>query len=641
MITVPPSVWVPAGGIELEPAALEAVVSTRHTSVVAGPGSGKTELLAQRALYLLQTGKCRYPQRILAISFKRDAARNLAARVEERCGSELSARLDSKTYDAFAKHLLDNLGRALPAEYRPHPDYRIVNLDSRDIGAVLHDLDVPRSVSESGYAALGPEQIYRRLYAGRLPFPDGEGQLSAIEWGVRELWRHYLSASALTFPMITRLAEFLLCNARILRALRATYGFVFLDEFQDTTEAQFSLMRTAFEGSNSILTAVGDNRQRIMGWAGAMPAAFDAFERTFGAVRFPLVRNWRSNARLVDIQRVLAREIDPSPADYEAKPRGEGECSVLTFPDYQSEGATIARLIARWVLEDGMNPRDICVLCRQRVRDYARILIDELGAYGVRARVENEFQDLLSEPAAESVLSFLSVGARERAPEDWQVALGIMMALSGYGRGTPTAKLRGAEYELRSLCRDRVRGLLEQLAPARASIEDIMGILNLIVGFLNPVALRSLFPHYSQEGRLESVVVQLAEALHDCAAAEDDWPGALDRLAGKDTVPIMTIHKSKGLEYDTVVFLGLEDGAFWNFLNQRNEDTCTFFVAFSRAKRRVILTFSALRNSGYQGREQRESRNNIRPLYDLLDRAGVEVTDGRQFLDSRPSRPGC
>ena len=69
--------WKPTQGIALEGAALEVVKSTRSLSVLAGPGAGKTELLAQRATYLLNTGSCPPPKRILAIAFKVDAARNL------------------------------------------------------------------------------------------------------------------------------------------------------------------------------------------------------------------------------------------------------------------------------------------------------------------------------------------------------------------------------------------------------------------------------------------------------------------------------------------------------------------------------------------------------------------------------------
>src|ERR1700731_3157574 len=87
--------WKPVGVDALEAAAFHVVRSTDNRSVIAGPGAGKTELLAQRAAYLLQTGASPRPQRILAICFKRDAATNLAARVRQRCRPEHAPRLHS------------------------------------------------------------------------------------------------------------------------------------------------------------------------------------------------------------------------------------------------------------------------------------------------------------------------------------------------------------------------------------------------------------------------------------------------------------------------------------------------------------------------------------------------------------------
>src|SRR5713226_369183 len=100
-ILLAPAQWVPIGVNGLEAAALDAVRATGNTLVTAGPGAGKTELLGQRGVYLLQTGACAYPQRILAISFKRDAARNLRERFQRRCTREQAGRLDSLTFDAF------------------------------------------------------------------------------------------------------------------------------------------------------------------------------------------------------------------------------------------------------------------------------------------------------------------------------------------------------------------------------------------------------------------------------------------------------------------------------------------------------------------------------------------------------------
>jgi superfamily I DNA/RNA helicase len=73
----------------------------------------------------------------------------------------------------------------------------------------------------------------------------------------------------LSFPMVNRLVDWLLReNPSIVKSLHLTYPVVFLDEFQDTTLPQFELLHTAFDGSSSLFTAVGDDKQRIMVWGG-------------------------------------------------------------------------------------------------------------------------------------------------------------------------------------------------------------------------------------------------------------------------------------------------------------------------------------------------------------------------------------
>ena len=101
------------------------------------------------------------------------------------------------------------------------------------------------------------------------------------------------------------------------------------------------------------------------------------------------------------------------------------------------------------------------------------------------------------------------------------------------------------------------------------------------------------------------------------------WPKALDDLEGEGAIPILTTHKSKGLEYEIVVFVGLEDSAHFNSLDA--EQICTFFVALSRAKRRIVFTYSGARPN-LRGRVETQSRAAIAKLYEALAAQGVHPT---------------
>jgi len=89
----------------------------------------------------------------------------------------------------------------------------------------------------------------------------------------------------------------------------------------------------------------------------------------------------------------------------------------------------------------------------------------------------------------------------------------------------------------------------------------------------------------------------------------------------------MTIHKSKGLEFHTVIFLGLEDSQWWAFSNQSDEEKRGFFVAFSRAVETRLFTFCDLRDEPWGRRQQRRAQ--IGDLYTILKQAGVPTVNHR------------
>jgi DNA helicase-2/ATP-dependent DNA helicase PcrA len=244
--------WRPIGVDDLEPAAWDALRDEGNAAVVAGPGAGKTEFLAQRAAYLLQTGICPWPQRILAISFKRDAAANLGRRVAARLPDHAD-RFVSMTFDAFTKGLVDRFASALPKGWRTKHGYDIDFPSERNIEGFLGQI-IPAAP-----ATIRPRVA--RLRAGRfladtvggwdLPVrvpvgdPSDATGYAALQW-----WRErYLgpSRAKVDFVMLNRLAELLVRSVpKLRRALRMTYPFVFVDEFQDTTSARFSFLVSVF-----------------------------------------------------------------------------------------------------------------------------------------------------------------------------------------------------------------------------------------------------------------------------------------------------------------------------------------------------------------------------------------------------------
>jgi superfamily I DNA/RNA helicase len=606
--------------MELEPAAERVVRGTKNTLVSAGPGAGKTELLAQRACFLLETGLCPAPKRILAISFKRDAAKNLGERVALRCGPTLARRFDSYTFDAFAKTLLDQFAEVLPKHIRPTIPYEIVFKDPSldDLAAALSELDPPDSMGR-------PEDV-RRYVNDRffrecvLPLNMTKEPTSLAGWCALQYWHHQINAtpSRLTFSMITCLARALfMSDERVRRMLLSSYSHVLLDEFQDTTEPQLRLVKKIFTDTATVLTAVGDKQQMIMGWAGAVNDGFERFLAAFDAEEVRLQRNRRASADLSTFVEFVSRRIEGQPQDSKHDVAAVGRSvSANFFATSEDEASWIAQEICE-ALRRGAKPRELGVLVRMKARDYGAPLIAELSRRGVHARVEDLVQEVLAEPAAQLYMVGLRALSTASPGAAWATFRDRLSGLRGVEEADERSLWR-LEEELRTVRREMRTKL--QSAKVAPPIADYLSRLDALAGRF----LQSRHPQYRRGDFLARAVEQLGEVLTDSLSA-GSWESALDRAEGLDAVPILTIHKSKGLEYQSVFFVGLEDGAFWNFTKRPDEEMRAFFVALSRAEEKVAFTFTKLRARGPS--HERQSRTRVESAYAALREAGATFND--------------
>ena len=179
--------------------------------------------------------------------------------------------------------------------------------------------------------------------------------------------------------MLNRLAAYSLrCNPKVTAALRLTYAYVFLDEFQDTTASQWDLVRAAFLGSRTVLTAVGDSKQRIMVWAGAKTDVFEKFQEEFSAERADLVRNYRSVPELVRMQYVIAQALEAGSVEAVAASTREGSGVWILEFGIGAGGCLLPIGPSRDYFGTGFT-REFCVLVRQRVGAMVALLQRELG----------------------------------------------------------------------------------------------------------------------------------------------------------------------------------------------------------------------------------------------------------------------
>nr|WP_306788482.1 ATP-dependent helicase [Kocuria sp. cx-116] len=460
-----------------------------------------------------------------------DAARNLQSRVRLRSGSQYAARFDSFTFHAFAKRLIDNYRPALTGHNALNPDYRI---DART----------------------------------------------------------HIQNQQITFDELVPLAlEVLEKNDYARGALRQTYSHVFMDEFQDATTAQYRFLRAAFAGTGAQLIGVGDTKQRIMGFAGALEGVMAAFASDFGATELQLYQNFRSKPRLRRMQNRMILEMDPSAASPDKDLEGEdGILKALRFKTDEEEATSVTAMIGGW-LDDGVPPREITVLARQQPHLITNVLGNHLAAAGIPYRNEQQSQDLTADPAAALIFNFLRVVADDGRAEAYSELVRVVT--------------RNGIEEVDGVLDSKLRTLLRK---ARLTVRgegfdasDYTSWKPLISSFLKFVtrpALNALSPSYQQGSRLNDVIKEAASAFKRELAVDGEPVAALDRLSEEDAVRILTVHKCKGLEFEKVIVFGVEPQFFRG--NKDADVKAEFFVAISRAKNELVLT-TALRRTKPDG----------------------------------------
>ena len=594
--------WLPKGDIILENAALEAVKNVNNCLVIAGPGAGKTELLAQKLDYLFSTNGCISPKKILALSFKTDAAANMKNRVKKRYGDEYASRFTSLTYSAFEKMILDQYINALPEEIRPARDYLI---DDWDV--------IKATLIKNGINVNGRRMSDIRKSVENTVLND-EANLKFkkdLLKGTRN------NKAVLLYKQITKLATYIIyTNKYIRKALQMTYEFVFLDEFQDTTYDQYNLLKTCFLGSTCKLTAVGDNKQAIMRWAGANPDIFPDYKLDFKANEYQLLMNHRSVPKLIEFQKEVHQILNSNHSSIQTNNYPEfqeGEITLFEFENESLESELIANDIESKI-QGGIRPSEICILAKQKVDDYSLKLITTLSSKGIKARIENEYQELLKDPTCNLLLDLISCSQGKRDPLIWENISNFYGNINGIDELTDELILAKSYKEIDTIVSD-ITYLISNVIPNE---ESMLKLIDCIIEKIDEKRIISTFSTYNGKSDLDIIVKNFSNLLYkEYSQTQGEWLDIVSSFKGETSIPIMTIHKSKGLEYEAVYFLGLEDSAFWSFNDQPEENKSAFFVALSRAKSHLIFTYCKLRNNSPQ------NNRNINEIYSLLAQSNL------------------
>jgi superfamily I DNA/RNA helicase/PHP family Zn ribbon phosphoesterase len=599
----------------LDPAQEEAVAHGHGPALVlAGPGTGKTAVLALRIERLVGAGL--EPASVLALTFTNRAAGELRGRIGRSLGEAGAATVVAGTFHAFCKGLL----RDHAAEAGLQGGFSLLDGDGRS--GVLEA--VAGSRAKAGRLGTYIEARKRFLLlpgeaAPRLgpAAPAGLAELAAdlgppqADAALEEGYANYREAlrrgALLDFDDLVAGAVRLLCaRPDLLASSRGRHRAVFVDEYQDVNFAQYALVRLlAPPGAD--LFAIGDPNQSIYGFRGSDPLFISRFTVDWPEARvYRLERSFRCAAPIIE---AAGRLVD-------ARLVSSGAAVALattSYPTGRSEAEGIAREIDRLIAGTRFFARDSGIVVGDGEPG-----LQGLGECAILVRTASLMPDI-AKALFDHGLPCEVAGERpwwEEEPD--RSALALLRAAACPGEAMPTAP-RAA----------KVPGNVQQAALADFRVK--------LPGLLPAEAVKAAFALFASPaigGATDVTAATAREAMDRLAARAASFsttPEFLDALAlaspqdglepRTEKVPLLTIHAAKGLEFDHVFVAGLEEGILPFTLfddpgdgaegdaaggsggleGRIEEERRLLYVAMTRA--RVGLHLSWARSRSFRGRE--------------------------------------
>lgn len=596
--------------------------------VLAGAGSGKTRVVIERAAWLV--GRDVQPHHILAVTFTNRAVGEMRSRLQAR-------QLHRAHVSTFHSWGLQILRQWLPL-LRPGAPSSFQIYDQEDAEKILKSLFDQRGERPApGTTSRLREWISQMK--NRLLTPEQAGDSKDVQ--ERLFARYYAEyQERLVACRAVDLDDLLFETVRLWRAhpdalesSRQRWRYLLIDEYQDTNKAQYEMVRT-LSPQGQRLTVVGDPDQAIYSWRGADIANILRFEGDFpGAQLLRLEQNYRSTDRILQISQTLIRynSMRLEKSLWSAKSAGEKIAYLISEKDLQ-EARAIAREIDR-LRDNGMRLAQMAIFYRTHAQSrlFEDVLIKHQVPYriygGISFYQRREIKDVLA------YLRLLSQGSDE---------ISFLRAIQAPRRGLGktaldalVAKSRQEEASILEICRHAALGssnAVKLSLKQRKSLADFLETLDdlgrqkehLSVPDLLAASLKQTgYLEWLQgredafEERKENIDSLVAKALQwQEEQGEDDQTSkdlqsfleeiTLNASAGEqgeeagDALFLMTLHNSKGLEFDAVFLTGLEEDLFpharaRNSPQEMEEERRLCYVGMTRARERLYLSRSKFR----------------------------------------------
>lgn len=621
---------------ELNESQLAAVVYNDGPSlVIAGAGSGKTRVLTYKVAYLMEQGL--EPWRILALTFTNKAAREMRERIGKRVGEHRARYLWMGTFHSMFLHIL----RA-EAEYIGFPpNFTIYDqTDSKSlIKSIIKEMQLDDKVYKPNVIQCRISNAKNQLMTAQMYAADAMAvadDRSAKVPQTREIYLHYQErcrqAGAMDFDDIL-LYTYLLFKQypEVLERYAEQFAYVLVDEYQDTNYAQHCIVWQLTQ-KRQMVCVVGDDAQSIYSFRGANIDNILGFTRQYSGARvFKLEENYRSTQMIVGAANSL---IDKNREQihkevYSRQEVGEPLRLLEAYSDVEEGEMVVRRILSLKHREDLAND-SFAILYRTNAQ--SRVFEEVLRKNGVPYRIYGGLS-FYQRKEVKDVIAYFRMAVNPHDEEAFKRI--INYPARGIGDTTVGKVLSAASNHGVSLWTVIGDPAAYNLTVNKGTITKLTNFYNLVSRFIEKVGkvdayelgrmvvqeagiMTDLMQDTTVEGRsrLENVQ-ELMDGMHDFVRSRQEegdesiaLPDFLSDVAlltdqdsdddDTDKVTLMTVHAAKGLEFDTVFIVGMEEQLFpsmmaYDSARQMEEERRLLYVAITRAEKRCFLSYAKSR----------------------------------------------
>lgn len=604
------------------------VIDTEGAKLVtAGAGSGKTRILTHRICYLINEKRVNQSN-ILAITFTNKATREMKERIEKMVGGSCDVTI--KTFHSFCAFVLrENISflDGFDRFFSVYDDKAQKDLLKKVIKELNIEEDVAKRcdycISSAKNEGLQPDEY---LKANRY-----DTNIDDIVKVYREYQEQLKINNALDFDdLLLKTLELLEKCPQVLEYLQNKYKYIHVDEFQDTNLVQYKILKLLGAKYKNVFV-VGDEDQCIYCWRGANIGNIREYMKDFNPTLYKLEQNYRSTKNIIKTANTLIKNnmarIDKTL--FTENEEGE-EITYHECEDEKDEGEYVARMIYN-LQSKGIDLSEVGIL--MRLTSLSGNIEQKLLNYNLPYKTSG-IMKFFERLEVKNILAYLSIVVNPKDNE--KVTRIINYPKRGIGQAT-IDKLQQLSRETRRPLTDLIENFrdLDISSTIKNKIEPFSSLLcdiknayqeKTLFDFAEYVVERAEIKEMYNTNSEEDIdrkgnINQLLQFIKDYEYLNDD-ANLADYLESvtlqsdlseedqnENSVSISTIHASKGLEFDYVFLIGLEDGKFplsraLDNADELEEERRLMYVGITRARKKLYLTRA---KSRYMYGERKES----------------------------------